>query len=82
MRPMLASSKMCSVPGSPNAAPVMTTGACRGDILAVVDLVAAIENIGEQTPELVVTIAVRTALLVSENCRAGRSCRHCSVAVV
>ena len=57
---MLPSSKMCSVPGRPNAAPVMTTGVGGGAaVLAVVDLAAAIENIGEQTAEFVVAIAVR-----------------------
>ena len=57
---MLPSSKMCSVPGRPSAAPVMTTGTLRGPrVLAAIDLPAALENVGEQVAEFGVVIAVR-----------------------
>ena len=59
MRAMLASSKMCSVPGRPSAAPVIVTGTVGwGALLAVVDLPAALENIGEQMAKFDVAIAV------------------------
>ena len=57
---MLPSSKMCSVPGRPRAAPVMTTGlAGRVRLLAVINLPAALEHIGEHAAKFGVAIAVR-----------------------
>ena len=84
-RATFASSKSRSAPGSPSAAPVMTTGAV-GRTLAFLgrarQLATALQELGEQTAEIAVGRVVEA---VAGRCRRGRggplgSRRGCAVA--